>query len=45
MNPPEVIELPLSTLENMQMELSWRFDEMDKLVKEVRAFIKETTKG
>ena len=44
MNPPEVIELPLSTLENMQMELNWRFDEMDKLVKELRAFIKETNK-
>ena len=45
MTEPAVIVLPLSTLENMQMELSWRLDEMDRLVKEVRAYIKETTEN
>ena len=31
---PEVICLPLSSLENMQMELAWRIDAMLELVKE-----------
>ena len=31
---PEVICLPLSSLENMQMELVWRIDAMLELVKE-----------
>ena len=31
---PEVICLPLSSLENMQMELAWRIDAMMELVKE-----------
>ena len=31
---PEVICLPLSSLENMQMELTWRIDAMMELVKE-----------
>ena len=31
---PEVICLPLSSLENMQMELAWRIDTMLELVKE-----------
>jgi hypothetical protein len=50
MNPePTVIKLPLSTLDNMQMELSWRFNELEELVKEICAelelCIKETTKN
>jgi hypothetical protein len=50
MNPePTVIKLPLSTLDNMQMELSWRFNELEELVKEIRAelelCIKETTEN
>jgi hypothetical protein len=28
MNPPAVIKLPLSTFENMTMELAWRIDEI-----------------
>ena len=31
---PEGICLPLSSLENMQMELAWRIDAMMELVKE-----------
>jgi hypothetical protein len=32
---PEVIKLPLSCFENMQLEWSWRTDELDNLIKEV----------
>jgi len=32
---PEVIELPLSCFENMQLEWSWRTDELDDLIRKV----------
>jgi hypothetical protein len=46
--PPAVITLPLSTLENMKMELAWRFEELGELINEIRTefrpYLTETTK-
>ena len=36
-----VICLPLSSLENMQMELSWRIDAMIGVAKEVQDLVKQ----
>ena len=34
--PPAVIELPLSSLENLTMELAWRYDELEEMVREMQ---------
>ena len=34
--PPAVIELPLSSLENLMMELAWRYDELEEIVREMQ---------
>ena len=38
---PAVIYLPLSSLENMQMELSWRIDAMLGVAKEGQDLVKQ----
>ena len=36
MNTPAVIELPLSSVENMKMELAWRHEDLIRQVRKIR---------
>ena len=36
MNTPAVIELPLSSVENMKMELAWRHEDLIRQVQKIR---------
>ena len=36
MNIPAVIELPLSSVENMKMELAWRHEDLIRQVQKIR---------
>ena len=39
MNTPAVIELPLSTFENMMMELTWRLDDCLEQARQTQKFL------
>ena len=39
MNTPAVIELPLSTFENMMMELTWRLDDCLEQARQTQIFL------
>ena len=47
MDAPAVISLPISTLENMTMELAWRFEDlenqMEAIIDELKAIKAEFT--
>jgi len=36
MNTPAIIELPLSTYENMRMELAWRHEDLIRQIQKIR---------
>ena len=43
MNTPSVITLPLSGVENMEMELAWRFSDLLDQIGDILKYLKELT--
>lgn len=41
MTPPAVISMPLSTLDNMQMELEWRILDLLNQIWEIREYLED----
>ena len=41
MNAPAVIALPLSSYENMKMELAWRHENLIKQIRKIRTNLKD----
>lgn len=41
MNPPAVISMPLSSIENMRMELEWRFMDLLEQYWEIREILED----
>lgn len=41
MTPPAVISMPLSTLDNMQMELEWRILDLLDQIWEIREYLED----
>lgn len=44
MEPPTVISLPLSTFENMTMEMNWRFQDLVQGIWEIQDDLKDYLK-